>query len=82
MPPRKKSSKKISVDNAICVCGGNCHDEHSHLPGLLLTAAGLVALPLNFGMVAGLEWAQAWPLALVVLGIILSVKVLICKNRS
>jgi len=75
MPPRKKTISR-------CFCGDNCHEKHSHLPGLLLAGLGLVALPLNFGLVAGLEWARAWPLVLVLIGTILVAKVGICRSKS
>jgi len=78
LPAKKKSSNVKSS----CVCGGDCHDRHSRLPGLLLMALGLVALPINFGLVPGFEWALAWPLLLVVIGAVLVVRVHICRSRS
>lgn len=77
MPPRKKAPKEARS----CACGDNCNEEHSHLPGLLLAGLGIVALPLNFGMVAGVEWARAWPVLLVLAGFVLVAKVAICRNR-
>jgi hypothetical protein len=65
-----------------CVCGSDCHDEHSHLPGLLLAALGLLALPINFGLIPGMEWALAWPLLIVFLGIVLALRVSICRSQS
>lgn len=79
MSPLKKSK---SARPASCACGDNCHEEHSHLPGLLIAGLGLIALPLNFGLISGLEWARAWPLLLVVIGVIMAVKVTICRSRS
>jgi hypothetical protein len=80
MPPKKKSAKKESRN--ICLCGDNCHDEHAHLPGLLLAALGLLALPLNFGLIPGVEWAQAWPVLMVCIGMVLALKVSICRIKS
>lgn len=89
MPPRKR--RKPSPAKAIrkaparpsrreCVCGDNCHDDHSHLPGLLLAAFGLLALPLNFGMIPGLEWALAWPVFFVIVGVVMALRVSICRS--
>jgi len=78
MSPKKKSAKKPSD----CVCGSDCHDEHAHLPGLLLVAFGLVALPAVFGIIPGMEWIQAWPLLAVLLGVVLIVRVGICRSKS
>lgn len=49
------------------------HDEH-HLPGWLLVAFGLLALPVQFDLIEGLSWAKAWPLLLVLMGIVLVIK--------
>ncbi len=80
MPPRKKKPSPAKAPQKGCVCGSNCHEEHSHLPGLLLAAFGLLALPLNFGMIPGLEWALAWPVFLVVLGVVMALRVSICRS--
>ncbi|MBU0532248.1 hypothetical protein KKB44_02020 [Candidatus Micrarchaeota archaeon] len=74
MPPRKKS-KKVAKPSPKC-CG-----ENPHLPGYLLIAFGLLALPLNFGLIPGLEWAKAWPLLLVLFGIAMVVKTVLAKGR-
>jgi hypothetical protein len=81
MPPKKKK-KASSAKRMSCVCGSDCHDEHSHLPGLLLAALGLLALPINFGLIPGMEWALAWPLLIVFLGIVLALRVSICRSQS
>jgi hypothetical protein len=81
MPPKKKSVKKESV-NKNCICGSDCHDQDSHLPGLLLVALGLLALPINFGMIPGMQSALAWPLLIVLVGAVLVVKVGICRSAS
>jgi hypothetical protein len=78
MPRKSKSTKK----ERLCVCGSDCHDTHSHLPGLLLSALGLLALPINFGLIPGMEWALAWPLLLVLVGAVMVAKVAICKSSS
>ena len=82
MPPRKKRKKTETSVRSSCICGDNCHENHSHLPGLLLMGAGLVALPLNFGLIAGLEWARAWPLVIVLIGAVMVAKVGICRSKS
>jgi len=82
MPPRKKRTKKEKPARSSCICGDNCHENHSHLPGLLLMGIGLIALPLNFGIVSGFEWARAWPLVIVLIGAVLVAKVGICRGRS
>jgi hypothetical protein len=78
MPPRKKSVK----EKKSCVCGDNCHEQDSHLPGLLLMALSLVALPINLGLVPGMEWAVGWPVLGLLLGVALVAKVMICKSSS
>lgn len=77
MPPKKKTAKKST-----CICGGDCRNNHPHLPGLLLTAFGLIALPLNFDMIPGFEWARAWPLLVVLSGLVMVVRVYICNSKS
>mgnify|MGYP001187607845 CR=1 FL=1 len=81
MPSKKKSTKIESVRKT-CVCGSDCHDEHSHLPGLLLVAFGMLALPINFGLIPGMEWALAWPLLIVLIGAAMVMKVGICRGSS
>lgn len=82
MPPRKKKSKPVAAMKKGCMCGSDCHEEHSHLPGFLLAALGLLALPINFGMIPGLEWALAWPLLIVFVGLVLALRVNICRAQS
>jgi len=64
------------------VCDGNCHEEHAHLPGYLLMAFGLLALPLNLDIWPTLSWAKAWPVVMVMLGLVFLVKVSLCKRVS
>jgi len=56
-------------------------DPHAKLPAYLLIAFGLLALPLNFGLIDGLEFAKAWPLLLIMFGFVLLAKVYICKVK-
>ncbi len=79
MPPKRKPTQKKS--RSACACGDNCHDSHSHLPGLLLAAFGVLGLEANFGVI-GVESLRAWPLVLVLLGAVLVAKVSICRTRS
>jgi hypothetical protein len=78
MPPKKKSSEKKS--RSVCACGDNCIEKHSHLPGLLLAAFGVLGLQANFGLL-GMDALRAWPLFLVLIGGVLIAKVTICRNR-
>lgn len=64
-----------------CVCGGSCDDTHARLPGYLLIALGMMAVPLNFGLFPQLDWARAWPLVLVLFGFVLVVRTVICKQK-
>lgn len=85
MAPKKKKPLVPSEPQKVpkpCLCGDNCHEPHAHLPGFLLIALGFLVLPLNYGLVANLEWARAWPLAIVLVGCILVVKVTICRKQS
>lgn len=73
MPPKRKSSEK--KPSRSCICGDNCHEDHSHLPGLLLTAFGVLGL-------ANIQFAAIWPIAISLLGVVLVSKVIICRMRS
>lgn len=75
MPPRKRSKKRVARKAL------SREEENPHLPGYLLIAFGLITLPLNFGLVPGLEWAKAWPLMLVLLGITYVSKTVLAKGR-
>ena len=77
MPPKRKSNEK----KARCACGDNCTEKHSHLPGLLLAAFGVLGLQANFGLL-GMDALRAWPLFLVLIGGVLIAKVTICRNKS
>ncbi len=79
MPPKKKAKNVQSKGQRTCRCGSNCHEEDAHLPGLLLAALGLLALPINFGLIPGMEWALAWPVLIVFIGIVLALRVNICR---
>ena len=84
MPPRKKKKRSVAKKQPrkSCSCGDQCHEEHSHLPGYLLIAFGLLALPVNFGLIPGMDWLKSWPLLLVLFGVTMVAKVAICRSRS
>ncbi|NYZ73905.1 hypothetical protein H0O00_02070 [Candidatus Micrarchaeota archaeon] len=79
MPPKRKSTEKKSRSG--CACGDNCHESNSHLPGILLAAFGVLGLEANFGLI-GMDALRAWPLMLVLIGLVLVAKVTICRTRS
>jgi len=79
MPPKRKSKEKKPSKS--CTCGDNCHEE-SHLPGLLLAAFGVLGLQANFDLIDGAVWLKAWPLFVVLIGVVLMAKVSICRSRS
>ncbi len=82
VPPIEKAKPRSVAAIKSCSCGDNCHEDHAHLPGYLLIALGLLALPINFGLIQGLEWAKAWPLLLVLVGATIVAKVTYCKAKS
>ncbi len=43
----------------------------SHLPGALLLGLGLIALPINFDLIPGLEAAKAYPILISLFGIVM-----------
>lgn len=79
MPPKRKTSEKKSRSG--CACGDSCTDTHSHLPGLLLAAFGVLGLEANYGLL-GMDALRAWPLFVVLIGLVLVAKVTICRSRS
>ena len=79
--PKAKAPKKKTVSNG-CICGGECNDPHANLPGYILIALGIIAIPLNFGMVGGLDFTRAWPLLFVLFGFVLLAKVQFCRKKS
>jgi len=82
MPPKKKAKNVQMKGPKACACGSNCHENDAHLPGILIAALGLLALPLNFGLIPGMEWALAWPVLIVFIGIVLALRVNICRTQS
>ena len=78
---KAKAPKAKTVSNG-CICGGECHDPHANLPGYILIALGVIAIPLNFGMVNGLDFTRAWPLLFVLFGFVLLAKVQFCRKKS
>jgi len=79
MAPKKQKSVPSAKS---CMCGGDCKEKHSRLPGYLLMAFGFLALPINFDMIPGLEWLKAWPLFLVLMGAVIAIKVTLCRRKS
>lgn len=79
---KKKSGKSKKSGKCSCECCAARNDQHAHLPGYLLIAFGLLALPINFGMIEPLEFAKAWPLLLVIFGFVLLAKVQICRIKK
>ncbi|MEM4359074.1 MAG: DUF5668 domain-containing protein [Candidatus Bilamarchaeaceae archaeon] len=77
-----KKPKKTEPAKQACVCGGDCLEKGAYLPGYLLIALGSLALPINFDLLPGLQWAKAWPLLLVLFGIVIIVKTAICRRKS
>lgn len=78
---RKKPAKKAS-GSGCPICGGDCINPHARLPGYLLIAFGLLALPVNFGLLGSLEFAKAWPLLLVLFGFVALAKIQICRMKK
>lgn len=78
MPKKTKKAKPSRK----CVCGDGCHDHGSWLPGYLLMGFGALALPINFGLMEGMEWAKAWPVLLVLAGLALVVKIELCRQSK
>lgn len=74
--------KTRSSPSTCSVCGGDCNDKHANLPGYLLIAFGLLALPINFGLLGNLEFAKAWPLILVLFGCVALVKIRLCRIKK
>ncbi|MFH1393330.1 MAG: DUF5668 domain-containing protein [Candidatus Micrarchaeota archaeon] len=80
--PRPRLSKPAArpARSTKCFCGSSCHDEHARLPGYLLIALGIMAVPLNFGMLPSMDWAKAWPLLLVLFGFVMVVRATLCRR--
>lgn len=74
--------KSSSKGPKSCICGSECYDKHANLPGYILIALGLVAIPLNLGMMGGFDLARAWPLLFVLFGFVLLAKVQLCRHKS
>ncbi len=80
---KTRTKPKVASPSAIrCACGSVCSDPHARLPAYLLIAFGLLALPINFGLIGQLEFAKAWPLLLVLFGFVLLARVQICKLKG
>jgi len=74
MPPRKKKPRKKAPKKA------ESGKNYPHLPGYFMIAFGLMGMGLNFDLFPGLEWAKAYPLLAVLLGIVVLVKVAISRE--
>ncbi len=74
--------KKILKSSKKCLCGGDCHASDAWLPGYLLIGFGLLAVPINLGLIGGMDWAKGWPLLLALIGVVLVVKLELCRSRS
>lgn len=57
------------------------HDD-SHLPGALLLGLGLIALPINFDMIPGLEVAKAYPILISLMGLVMLIASRLEKTSS
>ncbi|MBD3210502.1 hypothetical protein GF318_03925 [Candidatus Micrarchaeota archaeon] len=79
MPPKKK--RKKSAPKKSTKTARQKEVENPHLPGYLLIAFGMLTLPLNFGLLPGLEWMKAWPLLLVLFGVAHITKEMIAKGN-
>ena len=80
--PAKAKTPRTKTTQKECICGGDCHDPHANLPGYILISLGVIAIPLNLGMVGGFELARAWPLLFVLFGFVLLAKVQFCRKKS
>lgn len=78
----KTKAAKPKTASKNCICGSECYDKHANLPGYILIALGLVAIPLNLGMMGGFDLAKAWPLLFVLFGFVLLAKVQLCRHKS
>ena len=80
---RNKSRATPSVKvNAPCFCG-SCDHPHAHVPGYIVASLGIVSLPFTMGVVPGFAWAASgWPILLILFGIVLIVKAIICSGKK
>lgn len=74
--------KKIDKSSRNCMCGDNCHALDAWLPGYLLICLGFLALSVNFGLLDTMTWAKAWPLLLVLGGVVMVIKVELCRRST
>ncbi|HID72996.1 TPA: hypothetical protein EYP38_03560 [Candidatus Micrarchaeota archaeon] len=81
--PRRRPAAKPSRparSSSKCFCGSECNMQHARLPGYLLIALGIMAVPLNFGFLPMMDWAKAWPLLLVLFGFVLVIRTTLCRR--
>jgi len=87
MVTRKKRSKSKAAKGAAksCYCG-SCDHPHAHVPGYIIASLGIVSLPFTMGVVPGFSWmgslAAGWPILLILFGIVLIVKAIICSGKK
>ncbi len=83
MPPKRKSSKPVSKPSkGGCSCGGSCESENAYLPGYLFLLLGAATVPVNLGMLPGLEAAMAWPVLFLIIGVVAFARVALCRGKS
>ncbi len=84
MPSKRKTAAKpnrpLPENNKSCVCGGDCHSGDAYLPGYLFLLLGIVSLPINMGMIPGLEGALVWPVLFVVIAAVAFARVALCRR--
>ncbi len=82
---RKKRSKAVKNAAKSCYCG-SCNHPHAHVPGYIIASLGIVSLPFTMGVVPGFSWvgtvASGWPILLILLGVVLIVKAVICSGKK
>jgi len=78
----KSSEKNLEAKKESCSCG-TCDQPNPGLPGYLLISLGLVFLPVTMGLIPQFEWvAKGWPILVVLFGITMVVKAVVCSIRS
>lgn len=82
MPPKRKKAKVVAAPSDTCVCGANCSSTDAYLPGYLFLVLGVVTVPINLGLIPGLEAGLAWPLVFFVVSAIAFAKVALCRGKN
>ncbi len=85
MVTRKKRSKSKAASQRAarsCHCG-SCNHPHAHVPGYIVAGLGIVSLPFTMGVVPGFGWmTSGWPILLILFGVVLIVKAIICSGKK